>query len=370
MNIIYNTEKTRQELMNGTYTGRGFTEFHLCERGKMRHIRSVHISERVVQRTLCDRVIVPTFSPALIYDNGASSRGKGISFALDRVTCHLQRHYRKYGNQGYVLLFDFSAYFDNAQHWTVKQELEKRIHDERTRALANMCLDAFGEVGYGLGSQISQMAALMLPNKLDHVIKEELGIKGYARYMDDGYLIHHDKVYLEHCLERIKEVCEELGIVLNLKKTTIKRLDQGFKFLKIKFRLTETGKVVRKMNYDSVKTMRRKLKKFKRWNEEGRVVKLDGKPVRKEFPLADVCAAYASWRSYMAHSDSYRTVRRMDEYFEKLFGLSPDDKEAWREAINPKDNKGAGELCTELKMLQQVRSSRTSFPLSGCANRS
>lgn len=126
----------------------------------MRHIRSIHISERVVQRTLCDKVTNPTLKPSFIYDNGASTENKGIDFALNRLSCHLQRHYRKYGREGYVLLFDFS----NAQHWPVSRELAKRVHDVRIRALANECLD--------------------------HFIKEKLGIKGYARYMDDGYLIH------------------------------------------------------------------------------------------------------------------------------------------------------------------------------------
>lgn len=192
-NLVTNTAATRRALLNGTYKSRGFIEFDLYDRGKMRHIRSIHISERVVQRTLCDKVINPTLKPSFIYDNGASTENKGIDFALNRLSCHLQRHYRKYGREGYVLLFDFSNYFANAQHWPVSCELAKRVHDVRIRALANECLDNFGPIGYGLGSQISQTAALMLPNKLDHFIKEELGIKGYARYMDDGYLIHPSK---------------------------------------------------------------------------------------------------------------------------------------------------------------------------------
>ncbi len=118
----------------------------------MRHIRSIHISERVVQRTLCDKVINPTLKPSFIYDNGASTENKGIDFALNRLSCHLQRHYRKYGREGYVLLFDFSNYFANAQHWPVSRELAKRVHDVRIRALANECLDNFGPIGYGLGS--------------------------------------------------------------------------------------------------------------------------------------------------------------------------------------------------------------------------
>ena len=151
------------------------------------------------------------------------------------------------------------------------------VCDDRVRALANQCLDAFGPVGYGLGSQISQIAAIMLPNRLDHMIKEELGIKGYARYMDDGYLIHHNKAHLEHCLTRIQALCDELHITLNPKKTTIKRLSDGFDFLKVRFRLTNTGKVVRRMSYDSVKTMHRKLKKFRKWHEHGRYVKIRGR---------------------------------------------------------------------------------------------
>lgn len=329
-NITTNTRKTQLELLSGCYKGRGFTEFDLVERGKKRHIRSVHISERVVQRTLCDRAIIPVFAPSLIYDNGASLKGKGISFAVNRVVCHLERYFRKHGNSGYVLTYDFSSYFDNADHGPVKRELERRIHDDRVRALANQFLDAFGDVGYGLGSQISQIAAIMLPNRLDHVIKEELGINGYGRYMDDGYLIHESKEYLETCLARMKEICDELGIILNPKKTGIRKLSDGFDFLKIRFRLTATGKVIRKMDYQSVKVMRRKLKKFLRWYVLGRYVRIDGEMKLIRFALTDICTAYGSWRSHALRGNNYWLVRRMDQYFESLFKVNPNDSGAWK----------------------------------------
>lgn len=83
--IISNTAKTRKALMEGKWKTKGFHEFDLMERGKLRHIRSVHISERVVQRCLCDNVLVPVFSAAFIYDNAASLKDKGIDFAMDRM---------------------------------------------------------------------------------------------------------------------------------------------------------------------------------------------------------------------------------------------------------------------------------------------
>lgn len=82
-------------------------------------------------------------------------------------------------------------------------------------------VSAFGDIGLGIGSQISQVLALASANELDHFVKEKLHIKYYGRYMDDGYLIHRDKKYLAHCLEEIQAVCDKLGIVLNRKKTKI-----------------------------------------------------------------------------------------------------------------------------------------------------
>lgn len=45
-----NIARTHRELMDGTWKTKGFFAFDLMERGKLRHIRSVHIAERVVQR--------------------------------------------------------------------------------------------------------------------------------------------------------------------------------------------------------------------------------------------------------------------------------------------------------------------------------
>ena len=318
LNLVTNTAVARKQILDGTYKSKGFVEFQLYDRGKWRRIRAVHIGERVVQRTLCDKVIIPLFTPALIYDNGASMKGKGIDFAMNRLNCHLQRHWRKHGMKGGILVFDFKDYFGTANHEPVRKELEKRVHDPRVRDLANMFLDNFGPVGYGLGSQISQISAIMLPNKLDHVIKEELGIKGYGRYMDDGYLIHEDIKYLEYCLKRIDEVCAELGITLNRKKTRIIPIQKGITFLKTKFILTDTGRVVRKMSRPSIRAMKRKLFIFRKWVDSGK------------FTLEDVRTAYESWRGHMRRGDSYFAVARVDEYFKRLFGFHPNDKIKYR----------------------------------------
>ena len=308
INAVYNVFIVYEELHNGTFKSDGFFEFPLFERGKERNIRSVTIKERNVQKALCDYSLTPMLTRQLIYDNGASVKNKGYDFAIDRITLHLRRYYNKNGNKGYILLYDFSKFFDSLDHAILKAILLKTYQDERILKLAFHFIDMFGERGIGLGSQISQNLAMVSVNRMDHYIKEMLRIKGYARYMDDGYLIHESKEYLHKCLDDIKRMSIELGVVLNLKKTRIAKIDKGFTFLKIRFFLTDTGKVVKKIYPKSVVRMRRKLKKYKKFVEMGKM------------SLKDVQQSLESWLSHAKKLHSYRTRQSMINLYYKLFG--------------------------------------------------
>ena len=307
MNLLKNVADTHKKILSEEDVRRGFIKFDLIERGKLRHISSVHFSERVAQRSLCANALIPTLIRGLIYDNGASLKNKGITFALDRLSAHLQRHYRKHGNEGYVLLLDFSDYFGRIRHDVIKEILCQNFKDKRLISLAMSFVYAFGEKGLGLGSETSQIFAVTYPSKIDHYIKEVLRIKGYARYMDDSYLIHKDKGYLKKCLEDLKGKFAEVGIVLNPKKTRIVKLSKGFTFLKTQYFLTDTGKVIRKACRESIVRQRRKLKKFKKFSDAG------------EMSFDHIYNSYMSWRGYIGHKDAHRTILSMDWLFRELF---------------------------------------------------
>lgn len=307
-NAPLNVYTTYTKLHNGTFESDGFYEFDLFERGKARHIRSVSIQERVVQRCLCDFSLVPMMRRTFIYDNGASLTYKGYAFAVRRIDRHIRWHYRHYGNNGYVLLFDFSSYFDSISHELLEKIIRKEYTDERLIDLLMHFIKMFGDEGLGLGSQISQVLALAAANGLDHFIKEDLGIKCYGRYMDDGYLIHHDKAYLQECMERIYQKCKELGLKLNIKKTRIVPIRRDFQWLKIMFRLTESGYIVKRIWHKSVVRMRRKMKKLKRKMEAGLLEQ------------SDIRASYESWKSHTKGLDVYKTMQSMDELYNSLFG--------------------------------------------------
>lgn len=299
--------QTHRKLMQGKYKCVTPHEWDTWERGKQRHIKSVPIGERVMQRCLADNCLIPLMTPTFIYDNGACLRNKGYDFAMRRLECHLHRHYRKYGNEGYILLYDFSKFYENIDHNLLRFLIGKYIFDPRLHRIIDQILATFGPSGLGLGSQISQILALAAASPLDHAIKQDMGIDGYGRYNDDGYLIHQSKEYLQSCLERIKAICQRLHIKLNLRKTQIVKLSHGFKYLKSRIYLTETGKIIRKLPRKSITTERQKLKALKVKLAEGKI----------DFP--HIAMQFQSWMSYASKFHSWHTRQNMDKLFFQLY---------------------------------------------------
>jgi hypothetical protein len=174
MNRIANIIEARNKLLAGENVRQGFIRFTLRERGKIRDIRGIKIAERVIQKCLCDQVLVPILCRPLIHDNGASLKGKGVMFAIRRLTAHLARYFRQNGfsNEGYALLIDFKGFYDNIDHDVLLALLRDQIKDRRVMELTENFIRVFGDgKALGLGSQVSQISAIYYPNILDHFIK-------------------------------------------------------------------------------------------------------------------------------------------------------------------------------------------------------
>lgn len=99
-------------------------------------------------------------------------------------------------------------------------------------------------------------------NQCASLIKYVRQQKFYGRYMDDWYIMNPSKEELENLLENVCKIAAELGIHINRKKTRIVKISSKYKFLQIKYTLTDTGKVIKRINPDRVTAMRRKLKKL------------------------------------------------------------------------------------------------------------
>lgn len=300
-NILSNINALRKSLENGTYRQKTFSQFTINERGKTRHIKALHISDRVLQRALCDNILIPSLEKYLIYDNGASIKGKGIDFTRKRLKVHLMKYYRKHGNKGYVLKIDFSKYFDSIDHEVLMKSLEKKINDRKATDLMRYLVGTFGNKGCGIGSQISQVAGIFYLNPLDQFCKTVRQCRFYGRYMDDVYVISGEKDFLRSLLSEIRVLSGKLGLKLNEKKTQISRLENGFVFLNMKYRLSESGKITVIPAKKTITRERRKLKKL--------ALKLPEKEFRE---------CYKSWRGNITKHNAYNSVIRLDALYKSL----------------------------------------------------
>ena len=156
-------------------------KFKINERGKVRDIDAPHINDRLVHKVLCNEIIVPIYYSHLIYDNGASVNNKGFIFAINRVKSKLRKYSKIYGNDLYIILIDFSSFFQNCSHSVIHNIHKKYIKDEYTIKVIEDYLFISDE-GIALGIEIAQREASMIPNVLDHYLENNSLF--VERYMD------------------------------------------------------------------------------------------------------------------------------------------------------------------------------------------
>lgn len=314
-------------LKSGEYRPSEYYIFRVYE-PKERIVMTNAFKDKVVQHSLCDNILEPAFSVSFIADNYASQRGRGTHYGLYRLEDFMRSYYfeRKaksdaerraaglppvraqdggYAN-GWVLKCDISKYFYSIQHGPLKEMVRQYFRDPLLLWLIDLIIDSTENPGIPIGNQTSQWFAVMYLSGLDHFIKEKLGIRYYGRYMDDFYLIHEDKAYLQYCRREIERYLAGLGLRLN-NKTNIFPLKNGIDFLGFHTYLTDSGKVIRKVRRRSKCNEQRKLRKQRKLLDAGKIT------------LAKVEQSYQSWRSHAAKGNCHHLIRETDKLFHDLF---------------------------------------------------
>lgn len=266
LHLFSGTARRRRDLLDGKWKPKKCTHFTLRERGKVRPIDAPHITDRQIHKTLCNEVLIPLYTPSMIYDNGASQKKKGLHFAFRRLEEQLHWHYRRYGREGGVLLIDLKGFFPNAPHALLYQRHRDIILDPAIRALADFVVanSPCPTPGRGmpLGVEPSQQEMVALPSSIDSYVKCQMQVHCFSHYMDDYCLIWHDLEELKAMGHEIVRRFEAEGIRVNRRKCKVIPLTKPFRFCKAKFTLTETGRVKVNGNRDGMKRARRKIKLF------------------------------------------------------------------------------------------------------------
>lgn len=237
-NLLLNNLELQEDLRNGTYVAEPTVNFWIDERGRRRYIESPTIRDRIVQKVLTKEVLIPHLTKPLIYDNYASLKDRGTTFARKRIDIMLHRFIRRHGTDGYALLVDIKQYFPSIDHQILKDMVHARIHESpEIMHLIDYVIDnsSDSDKGLNLGSEAPQIFAVFYLNPVDTYIKTVRGIKYYGRYMDDMLILSDSKDDLKRLLEEIRNQLMKLKLLINDRKTHIAKLSRGFTFMQVKY---------------------------------------------------------------------------------------------------------------------------------------
>ncbi|MFK7844956.1 MAG: reverse transcriptase domain-containing protein [Rhodothermales bacterium] len=201
-----------QELIAATYEPRPYRTFTIFE-PKERQICAADFRDRVVHHAIC-HMLDPLFEKSMISDTFACRVNKGTHAAVNRAQYFARRF-------PVFLKCDVVKYFASVDQAVLRNLLCSKIKDRRLLALLDQIIDhplpgSSQGKGLPIGNLTSQYFANFYLGKLDHFVKDQMGVKGYVRYMDDFILFGESKYILKEQLLQIREYLEN-RLLLKLK---------------------------------------------------------------------------------------------------------------------------------------------------------
>ena len=325
MHRLMKASELQKNIQSGRYKVRPGTVVKIY-RPKPREAVAPFFKDRVWQRSMCNNGIYDDLTRHFILDNVACQKGKGNDLALRRVIGFLQKlHRMKPGAPIYGIHLDIRKYFPSTPHKLIKELDRQMITEPRfwpyldeiidslkdPRPESEVAADPFGPRGTGLGSQINQLHQIALLNRLDHDLKTFC--RFYIRYNDDFLILDHDKAVVERAKAVIGEYLTLLGLTMTDKSGIFDVRKTGFTFLRKRFIITPTGKIILRLHNRALAEERKILRTFKRKLENG------------EADEAALQRHYQSWIAYAEYAGD-APIRAMDKFYKELFGKAPQYK--------------------------------------------
>ena len=170
LRVVPNIIRARRDLLSGKDFKRGFIEFDIFERGKLRHICSVHFSERVIQKSISRHALAPAIWPTLTEGCAANIKGRGTEYAIKRLKRQLVNHHKRHGERGYILQVDFANYFGNINHGACKRLIDRALDDDRVKAVVFDQIDVDSRPWSRQRAKPSARRRPAVPNRPPHAV--------------------------------------------------------------------------------------------------------------------------------------------------------------------------------------------------------
>jgi len=318
------SQTLRHDLLTGKYKMQRTVEVEVF-RPKHRIANAPASRDKIWQKSMCECGIYEDLTSSLIMDNIACQKGKGTDMAIRRVIRMLQRLHREApGEPVFGVHLDIKRYFPSTPQNEVKELDRRKITEELfllyldeiiesyedKRPKEDIEKDPFGKRGTGLGSEINQLHEVSLLDPLDHELKTFC--RNYIRYNDDFLILDHDIEVVKRARDTIKTYLAGKGLTMTDKGGIFKASD-GFYFLRKRFIMKTSGKIIIRLHKKALAEERKTLRGLKRGVDQG---------VRT---MDDVKHHYQSWIANAEYAGD-APIRAMDHFYTITFRQKPEYK--------------------------------------------
>lgn len=248
----------------------------ITEEPVKREIFASPFAHRVVCRLLYN-YIAPMFEARMIHDSYSCRVGKGVMVGIERLEYHLRSCTHNHTRPAYVLKLDLRGYFMSIDkrilhgillrgidsNWNKRSPDGRRWRERLDRELVEYLIrvilfrnpvgncvvlgqasdwdglpaskslfNAPENVGLAIGDITSQLFSNIFLDQLDQFTKRVLRCRHYGRYVDDFYIVHNDRSYLEAQIGRVQQFLEtRLRLTLHPDKIVLQPYHYGVAFL-------------------------------------------------------------------------------------------------------------------------------------------
>ena len=240
------------ELQGRTYKPQKGEKHEVFE-PKYRVTVSSKYRDRVPQSSFVTNYFYPNVIPHLIENNCACIKGRGVDMARDRFKEML----RNADPSDWCAATDMTGYFASIRHDSLYDEIGSYINGWADWFYRVTVENSSSPIGLDLGSEVYQLSATALPNRLDHILDDG----EYIRYQDDFRYVGSK----ERCLwmlETVRSEAKRLGLTVSEKKTYIQPIKRPIQFLGFTFLRKPTGRVTMKRLPEKIRHERRKLRRL------------------------------------------------------------------------------------------------------------
>lgn len=189
-------------LADGSFQISGYKEMYVTEAGKLRRIQVLSLRDRIAINAVM-RVVDKHLKPRYIRTTSSSIEGRGMHDLMSYISDDIKKNL---DGTAYCLKLDINKFYESIDQDVMTECIHRVFGDKVLLRLLEKFI-RMTPSGISMGLRSSQgLCNLLLSVNVDHVLKDELGVKYYYRYCDDIVVLGNDKRYLWEVYETIKEL--------------------------------------------------------------------------------------------------------------------------------------------------------------------